>query len=106
MRHIKQRAEHRRELRHGLQKKGNNYKGTKNNGHKVKKVSISFGRPKRWSGHCDQCLRRFLMEGGGRPHGPDLCKKTQQALAARPEWVKKTFSGGRHLGDYNRVVCV
>ena len=46
----------------------------------VEDLEYSFGRPKRWPGHCGQCLRRFLMEEGGRPHEPDLCKKHNRLL--------------------------
>ena len=52
------------------------------------------GRPKRWPGHCGQCLRRFLRGAGttgGRPHDVSLCQKTKEAIAERPVWVKKTF---------------
>ena len=131
-----ERAEHRRELRHGLQPKGNNYKGKKdkpkvdgigkgeNKGLKgivkwkgekkrfalsakwkgrkkklnvqksVEDLEYGFGRPKRWPGHCGQCLRRFLRGAGttgGRPHDLSLCQKTKEAIAERPVWVKKTF---------------
>ena len=124
-----ERAEHRRLLRHGLQPKGNNYKGKKDKpkvdgnckgenkglkgsakwkekknlrrekkGQKIQKsvedVEYLFGRPKRWPGHCGQCLRRFLMGPGmtgGRQHDLSLCQKTKEVIAARPEWVNKNF---------------
>ena len=53
-----------------------------------------FGRPKRWPGHCGQCLRRFLggpTMQGGRPHDLSLCEKTKEAIADRPVWVNKNF---------------
>ena len=60
----------------------------------VEDLEYGFGRPKRWPGHCGQCLRRFLrgpMSTGGRPHDVSLCQKTKEAIAERPVWVKKTF---------------